>query len=102
MTRPSASLNWYEPGESGIVPAGGRVTMHRFWRCEGATEGQEDRHDPRGARRLPRPRADLPGGEPRRRRLTPRDPALVRVGRRGPLAQLAHHEPALERPRTRP
>ena len=26
MTRPSASLNWYEPGASGIVPAGGRCT----------------------------------------------------------------------------
>src|SRR5436305_10753627 len=24
MTRPSASLNWYEPGASGMVPAGGR------------------------------------------------------------------------------
>src|SRR3954447_19517821 len=27
MTRPSASLNWYEPGPSGIVPAGGRETI---------------------------------------------------------------------------
>src|SRR4051794_11812953 len=26
MTRPCASLNWYEPGASGIVPAGGRAT----------------------------------------------------------------------------
>src|SRR5919112_6507502 len=24
MTRPSRSLNWYDPGASGIVPAGGR------------------------------------------------------------------------------
>src|SRR5258705_1442151 len=24
MTRPWSSLNWYEPGDSGMVPAGGR------------------------------------------------------------------------------
>src|SRR5262245_33441806 len=29
MTRPSRSLNWYEPGQSGIVPAGGRATIDR-------------------------------------------------------------------------
>ena len=27
MTRPAASLNWYEPGASGIVPAGGRLII---------------------------------------------------------------------------
>ena len=27
MTRPWASLNWYEPGDSGIVPVGGRFTI---------------------------------------------------------------------------
>src|SRR3954449_12907874 len=27
MTRPSLSLNWYEPGASGIVPAGGRTNV---------------------------------------------------------------------------
>src|SRR2546423_8279445 len=26
MTRPSLSLNWYEPGVSGIVPVGGRCS----------------------------------------------------------------------------
>lgn len=26
MTRPCSSLNWYDPGVSGIVPAGGRFT----------------------------------------------------------------------------
>src|SRR5438270_6060583 len=29
MTRPSASLNWYEPGLSGMVPAGGRAKATR-------------------------------------------------------------------------
>src|SRR5882762_1250623 len=29
MTRPSPSLNWYEPGASGIVPAEGRWIMLR-------------------------------------------------------------------------
>src|SRR5215218_1030137 len=29
MTRPRASLNWYEPGASGIVPAGGRCSIAR-------------------------------------------------------------------------
>ena len=31
MTRPSLSLNWYEPGPSGMVPAGGRWNMLRPW-----------------------------------------------------------------------
>src|SRR6478735_12649858 len=37
MTRPSASLNWYEPGASGIVPVGGRCTTIRRLRRAGGT-----------------------------------------------------------------
>src|SRR3954449_6548531 len=33
MTRPSLSLNWYEPGASGMVPAGGRwiISLPIVW-----------------------------------------------------------------------
>src|SRR5688572_16224811 len=34
MTRPSPSLNWYDPGASGMVPAGGREIIALPWyRC---------------------------------------------------------------------
>src|SRR5687768_760178 len=40
MTRPSLSLNWYEPGASGIVPAGGRCGVTRS-----LSLGWDPRHD---------------------------------------------------------
>src|SRR5687767_4105508 len=39
MTRPCASLNWYEPGASGMEPAGGRCTTPFIVRATGRHGG---------------------------------------------------------------